>query len=97
MAKMQSPAEPGDDTMRLFEAAGRAGAERVLAEGREPQQWFNQKEAAEYARSSVPFFNRLMQTQKGPRSVRFGGQIRIKRQWLDQWIEAGGPNAAGAS
>lgn len=95
MANLGVPAEPGDDLTRAFEAQGRAVAERVLAEGREPRTWFNQKTGAEYAHCSVPHFNKLMQTGKGPRSVRFGGGIRIKRQWLDQWIEAGGANAAG--
>jgi len=59
-------------------------------------EYINQQSAARYCGFSEQYFNKLCRTGQGPRHLRIGTRWRSRRAWLDEWMEAGGPNIKAA-
>jgi excisionase family DNA binding protein len=59
-------------------------------------EWLTVEEVCDELKVSRRTFDRWRARRTGPRSVRLGGKgpLRVRRSWLEEWLEETGPGAA---
>jgi excisionase family DNA binding protein len=59
-------------------------------------EWLTVEEVCDELKVSRRTFDRWRAQHTGPRSVRLGGKgpLRVRRSWLEEWLEETGPGAA---
>jgi excisionase family DNA binding protein len=89
-------------TSRKLTAVTRAARSRLGAEHVSPKrparsdEWLTVEEVCDELKVSRRTFDRWRAQCSGPRSVRLGGSgpVRVRRSWLEEWIEAVGRGTA---
>lgn len=94
---MSHPAVSGKLTAVTRAGQSRPGAERVSP--KRPfrrDEWLTVEEVCDELKVSRRTFDRWRAQCSGPRSVRLGGSgpVRVRRSWLEEWIEAVGRGTA---